>query len=155
MTAGLAQIGGRQAALEDCCAPKALGVGVQDHLGAIAVGTAVLAAVVGIAVLLVRRLLIRRALTHRVEYELLPTTSFDPTPEDVSRFAVSLTRVRPAESRMRPRQGASARLAMGTYPSGKLLLTLSGPRSAESVLRHQSYPQVELKKPRAAEYPHG
>lgn len=138
---------GLVAAPDECCAPKALDFFTTGLPWEIAVTVTVVAAVLGIAVLLTRRLLIRRALAHRVEYDWLPTTSFDPSTEDVSRFAAQLTRTRPAESRLRPRRGASVRLSMRTDPSGRLLLRIGGPVNAGSVLRHQSYPQVELREP--------
>lgn len=137
----------RRGVPDECCAPKALDFFTTGLPWGIAVTVIVVAAVLGIAVLLVRRLLVRRALAHRVEYDWLPTNSFDPSAEDVSRFAAQLTRTRPAESRLRPRRGASVRLSMRTDPSGRLLLRIGGPVNAGSVLRHQSYPQVESRGP--------
>lgn len=143
------------AAPEKCCAPKALESITTGAGAGIAMGAAAALAVAVIAVWLIRRALIRRTLSGRETYDLLPTSSFDPTPEDVSRFAAQLTRARPAESRLRPRRAASVRICARTEETGRLLLRLSGTRNAGSVLRHQTYAQVELRRTEHQEKPGG
>lgn len=127
-------------------APKALDLLLfGDAMPAVVVvATAVAAGV--FAVTVVRRRLVRRMLSGRVSYTLLPTTSFDPTLEDIGRFAHQLARTRPAESRLRPRRGSSVRLRLHTGEDARLTYELSGPKNADSVLRHQAYAQVELRK---------
>ena len=94
----------------------------------------------------VRQLLVRRQLARRVTYALLPSTSFDPAPEDVVRFAHQLARARPAVAWLRPRRGASIRIRLYTDDEGHLSYQISGAASAGSVLRHQSYAYVELRE---------
>jgi hypothetical protein len=93
-----------------------------------------------------KQMLARRQLANRVVYDLLPSASFDPSPEDVARFAHQLARTRPAVAWLRPRRGASVRIRLHTDAEGRLSYQVSGPASAGSVLRHQSYAQVELRE---------
>jgi hypothetical protein len=109
-----------------------------------AVLVAVLAAVL-LAVRYVRNIVVRRQMTRRVTYDLLPSTSFDPSAEDVARFAYQLARTRPAVAWLHPRRSASIRIRLHTDDEGRLCYQVGGPSSAGSVLRHQSYPQVELR----------
>jgi hypothetical protein len=109
------------------------------------------AVAVVIAVLLVRHLLIRRSLASRVEFEMLPSLHFDPTPEEVERFARQLTRTRPAESWGRPRRGVSVRIRMATDEEGKLGYSIAGPAGSQSVLRHPTYRQVDIIRPTVPE----
>ncbi len=115
---------------------------------AVAVGVLVAMLVV---VRQIRLMLVRRQLARRVSYDLLPSTSFDPAPEDVARFAHQLARTRPAVAWLRPRRGASVRIRMYTDDRGHLCYQLSGPASAASVLRHQNYDQVELREVTASD----
>ncbi len=141
------------AACGECLAAAVGLVGVRLPLGEMAraaVGwamapAAVLAAVL-VAVKLVRVRLVRRQLARRVGYDLLPSASFDPSPEDVARFAHQMARTRPAVAWLRPRRGASVRVRLHTDAEGRLSYQVSGPSSAGSVLRHQSYAQVELRE---------
>src|ERR1700733_16050907 len=54
-------------------------------------------------------------------------------------------RSRPAVAWLRPRRGASVRVRLHTNAEGRLSYQVSGPCSADSVLRHQSYAQVEVR----------
>jgi hypothetical protein len=101
------------------------------------------AAAIAIAVFLIRRHRTKALLASRVTYTLLPTLSFDPSKEDVDRFALQLTRTRPAESHFRPRRGSAVRIRLTTDDTARLVYQLSGPRHADSVLRHPTYAQVE------------
>jgi hypothetical protein len=117
---------------------------------AYAIVVVVAAVAVLVAVRLLRQMLVRRQLSRRVTYDLLPSTSFDPSPEDVARFAHQLARTRPVVAWLRPRRGASIRIRLYTDAEGRLCYQVSGPASAGSVLRHQSYAQVELRDATAA-----
>jgi hypothetical protein len=75
-------------------------VGQASAYAAVAVVAAV---AVLVAVGALRQMLVRRQLSRRVTYDLLPSTSFDPSPEDVARFAHQLARTRPAVAWLRGR----------------------------------------------------
>jgi hypothetical protein len=122
-------------------APKAL-----RFLTASAIPIGIAATVVLIAVWVLGRLAARRHLARRVAYDLLPATTFSPNAEDVLRFAAQLARTRPVASRLIPRRASSVRLRWHTNADGLLTLRLEGPASAASVLRHQTYAAVELRK---------
>jgi hypothetical protein len=109
-----------------------------------AVAGAVLVALLAV-IKIGRRRLVCGQLARRVTYDLLPSSSFDPSPEDVARFAHQLARTRPAVAWLRPRRGASVRVRLHTNAEGRLSYQVSGPSSADSVLRHQSYAQVEVR----------
>jgi hypothetical protein len=96
-----------------------------------------------------RNIVVRRRMARRVTYDLLPSTSFDPSAEDVARFAHQLARTRPAVAWLRPRRSSSIRIRLHTDGEGRLCYQVSGPSTAGSVLRHQSYPQVELRETNA------
>jgi hypothetical protein len=110
-----------------------------------AVAGGVLVAVLAVA-RLVRTWLVRRQLARRVTYDLLPSAGFDPAAEDVARFAHQLARTRSAVAWLRPRRAAPVRVRLHTDAEGRLSYQVSGPSSAGSVLRHQSYAQVELRE---------
>ncbi len=133
------------AAPDGLSAPKALHSLLTADVLMPVIAIAGAAAAALIAVLLIRHFIIKRSLSTRVEYELLPSSTFDPTQEETQRFALQLTRTRPAESRMRPRRAASVRITLATDDDGNLGFTLSGPRQASSVLRHPTYSQVEMR----------
>jgi len=138
---------GRQALqlLEEHRAPKALETALPSLGSAVTLLAWALpaATAVTIAVLYVRWLRTRVLLAKRVTYTLLPTLSFDPSKEDVYRFALQLTRTRPAESHFRPRKGSAVRIRLTTDDTARLVYQLSGPRHADSVLRHPTYAEVE------------
>lgn len=139
-------------------APEALGSALASgSLAAAAKATAVLLAVLLLAVLIVRYVLTRRALAQRVAYQLLPTNSFDPTPEDVLRFAIQLAETRPAVAWRTPRRALALRVRLTTGTDARLAYHVEGPRTASSLLRHQTYSQVEVRKvdPSAGDLPTG
>jgi hypothetical protein len=55
---------------------------------------------------------VRKELARRVTYDLLPSASFDPSAEDVARFAHQLARTRPAVAWLRSRRGAAVRIRL-------------------------------------------
>ena len=122
-------------------APKALLLCLERNAVAL---TATTAAVV-IAVLWLRRRLRAAALRHRVGYDLLPTTSFDPSAEDILRFARQLQRARLAAPGRTPRAATAVRIRLHTDASGRLAFRIEGPSRAASALSQQAYPGVELR----------
>ena len=128
-------------------APQALGSALASgSLAAAAKATAVLLAALLIAVWLIRRVRTRRALARRVAFQLLPTNSFDPTVEDVLRFAMQLAETRPAVAWRVPRRALALRVRLTTGSDARLAYYVEGPRTASSLLRHQSYSQVEVRR---------
>lgn len=123
-------------------APKAL-----DWLEAVAIPLAVTIAVCLIAVWVIGRIRIRHHLRRRVSYDLLPATSFEAKPEEILRFAAQLARTRPQASRLIPRRAASVRIRWYTDDDGLLRMRVEGPANAASVLRHRTYPDVEIRQP--------
>ncbi|MBB5998773.1 hypothetical protein [Streptomonospora salina] len=79
-------------------------------------------------------------------YDLIPSMGFEPKFEDIHRFALQLTRTRPAGSGLRPRRSASVRVRIGTDEAGVLAYGISGPRRAGSILRHPTYGRVEIRE---------
>ncbi|MFE4516717.1 hypothetical protein ACFRMQ_21275 [Kitasatospora sp. NPDC056783] len=112
-------------------------------LPAVVLGTA---AVVG-----VRTLLVRRALRSRVGYDLLPTTAFDPSPEELLRFAQHMAHAQRSASRWRltPRRGLAMRVRLTSVDG--LTMRVEGPAVSAAVLRHQVYAGCEV---RSVETPH-
>ena len=135
-------------------APKALLICLERNA---VVLTATTAAVV-IAVVYLRRRLRTAALRHRVSYDLLPTTSFDPSAEDILRFARQLQRARLAAPGWTPRAATAVRVRLYTNASGRLAFRVEGSSRAASALSQQAYAGVELRAadpPAAASAPGG
>ena len=120
----------------DSSAPKALRWGL-EHAVVAAVATAVAIAI--------RWWLTKRALTRRVRYAMLPTETFDPSPEEIVRFASQLSRARRSVGSFGPRRSDSVRLHLVSAPGGRMLQLIEGPARAESVLRMGGLAEVELR----------
>lgn len=120
-------------------APKALrlGLSVIVIIGAVVV---VLAAIG--AVLRSRRG--ARALRQRVAVAMVPTETFDPSVEEVSRFASQLTRLRPS-THMTPRSALGVRIRLTSVAGGQMAYQVEGPERSRSVLRLAGYGEVELR----------
>lgn len=125
-------------------APKALLYCLERNAVAL---TATTAAVV-IAVVWLRRHRRTTALRHRVGYDLLPTTSFDPSAEEILRHARQLQRARLAAPGFTPRAATAVRIRLLTDASGRLAYRVEGCARAASALSQQAFAGVEL---RAAE----
>jgi hypothetical protein len=98
-----------------------------------------------IALSSVQRLMSRSTLRERQAFEILPTNGFDPTLEDVLRFAKQIARAQRSTSRWAlPARGTAMRVRLMTV-GGPLTLRVEGPARATTVLRHQSYAQCELR----------
>lgn len=108
-----------------------------------------LAAVLGFRT--ARRLISRVTLRNRLALELLPTTGFDPVLEDVLRFAKQIARAQRSVSRWAlPARGTAMRVRL-VSAGGPLSMRIEGPVRATTVLRHQGYPQCELRPVEAEE----
>lgn len=118
-------------------------VGHWTWVAVVVVATALVAVWGGIAVVKSWRL--RHSLKSRVRFQMLPTDSFDPHPEDVVRFGFQLARVRSVTGRFGSRGARAVRVRLGTE-AGRLGVWVEGPERSASVLRHQGYGQVELRR---------
>jgi hypothetical protein len=123
-------------------APKALRLVLENAPLAFAV---VVAMVVTVAVL--SRWRSRKALANRVVFVALPTESFDPSPEEIVRFAGLLLRCRRGTRGFSSRRTDSVRLRLSSLPGGRLIQSVEGPRRAESVLRMGGFAEVDLRSP--------
>ena len=93
----------------------------------------------------VQRLMSRSTLRDRLAFEVLPTNGFDPVLEDVLRFAKQIARAQRSVSRWAmPARGTAMRVRLMSV-GGPLTLRIEGPARATTVLRHQGYPQCELR----------
>jgi hypothetical protein len=94
----------------------------------------------------VNRGLSKKPLAGRVALEVLPTTGFDPKPEEVVRFAHQLARAQRSVSRwlFTPSRGTAVRVRLMST-GGPLTMRVEGPARAASVLRHQGYAQCEIR----------
>ncbi|MEU5137042.1 hypothetical protein [Streptomyces californicus] len=101
---------------------------------------------IGSAAAAIRWAIARGPVSKRSALELLPTTGFDPKPEEVVRFGHQMARSHTSVSRWltsSPRNGALR--VRFTCSSGSLSMRVEGPERAMSVLRHQGYAQVEMR----------
>lgn len=106
--------------------------------------------VMAVVVLAVLRVVItRRLLTDRVALAVLPSESFDPTPETVVAFVAGLSRVRRARLGWLAPGACAVRVRLQSLPGGRMLYVLEAPRSALGVLRAAVavYDGVELRDP--------
>lgn len=92
-----------------------------------------------------RRLLLRRALRARAPIcQLLPADTFDPSPEEVARFAAVLSRVRRVSRTVGGRQASAVRIRLASV-DGALAFTVEGPQGAASLVRASGYAGVEVR----------
>ncbi len=100
-----------------------------------------------IATVTLSRARARRSLARRVRFAMLPTETFDPSPEEINRFAGMLLRARRSVRGARSRRSDAVRLRLVSLPGGRMLQLLEGPRRAESVLRLGGFSEVDLRPP--------
>lgn len=100
------------------------------------------AALAGVVVI-GRGVLIRRALSEdkRTQLTVIPAESFDPTGEEVARYAAQLARMRRSFV-TRPAQ--AVRLRLDAVGEGQVAYRVEGPSSARSILQTAGYHDVEL-----------
>lgn len=112
---------------------------------AVAIGAGVVVAMRWFAV---RRYLARRGPLVR----LVPTPSFDPSPEEVLRFATTVLRTHRVTRLSGVRRASAVRVRLHQV-DGRVVFDLEGHRRVESVLRVASYGSVERRVLRPAESP--
>jgi hypothetical protein len=125
-------------------APKALRF-LQARGGLIVL---VLAALVVLAVV-ATRLQMRRELASRVKFAVIPTESFDPSAEEILRFAAGLSRTRRVVRRLGAGRTDAIRLRLVAVAGGRVVQLLEGPRRSLSILRNAGFDQVDLRPPEA------
>ncbi|MEU8544652.1 hypothetical protein AB0C52_32430 [Streptomyces sp. NPDC048717] len=117
-----------------------------DSVMANAWWVALVAAVAGAAVAVARWVLSRGPMSQRTALEVLPTTGFDPKPEEVIRFGHQMARAHKSVSRWLVSSTRTGALRIRfTCSNGSLSMRVEGPDRAMSVLRHQGYAQVEMR----------
>jgi hypothetical protein len=90
-------------------------------------------------------------MSERTTLEMLPTTGFDPKPEEVIRFGHQMVHAHKSVSRwLLSSSRTSALRVRFTCSDGSLSMRVEGPDRAMSVLRHQGYAQVEMRPVEAA-----
>jgi len=135
---------GRQVMLGNS-APKALRLGDLVASGAFWRVTTAAVAIL-IAVFVLHRHLRSHHLRSRVRFELLPTATFDPTPQAVLAFAHQLGRVRPVRGWV-PKSVVGVRIRFSTDPEfGKMVMSVEGRESVTGVLNKLVYPDVEIRR---------
>lgn len=87
--------------------------------------------------------LVRSALAGRVTVEVVPTSTFDPSEQEVGRWAGQLGRVRSSTPTV-PARGAAARLRYSAE-DGKMRCYLEGSASAAAVLGMPGFAEVEVR----------
>ncbi|MFE1776394.1 hypothetical protein [Streptomyces sp. NPDC059008] len=86
------------------------------------------------------------ALAHRACVELVPTSTFNPSLEEVGRAAHQFARIHHAAGA--PARGSAARLRY-TVTDGQMRCYLEGPADAAAVMRMPAYSEVEVRTPHA------
>lgn len=122
-------------------APEAHLLGTGHAVTAVVAVTSV---VVGAAV--VCCIATRRALRHRVSYAVLPTDTFDPSPEEIIRVASHLSRTRRAVFGSFVRRATALRVRLDVTADGRMLYSVEGPARAASLLRSLGYDEVEIRQ---------
>ena len=109
---------------------------------------AVAAALVVVAVV-ASRAQMRRELASRVRFAVIPTESFDPSAEEILRFAAGLSRTRRVVRRLGAGRTDAIRLRLVAVAGGRVVQLLEGPRRSLSILRNAGFDQVDLRPPEA------
>lgn len=121
----------------------------EAHLLGSGHAVAAMVAVAGVVVVgaaVVRCTATRRALRHRVSYAVLPTDTFDPTPEEIIRVASHLSRTRRAVFGSFVRRATALRVRLDQTADGRMLYSVEGPARASSLLRSLGYDEVEIRQ---------
>lgn len=120
-------------------------------VGLLPVRALVLALVSVIAVVTVRealhRLSTRRALhpDRRVRLMVLPTETFDPSIEEVNRYAAQLSRTRRTVRGSLTRPAQAVRIRLDSVGAGQCIYRIEGSSTAASILRLAGYHEVDLR----------
>lgn len=125
---------------------------VTDTVGAALSGRTLVAAAVVLAALagvwLMSRLVTtRRALdpSRRLQLMALPTESFDPSPEEIDRYAAQLSRSRRTVRSALSRPAQAVRVRLDSVGDGRAVYRIEGLADAGSILRLSGYREVELR----------
>ena len=119
--------------------------------GLLSVRSLVLALVIVIAVIVVcqtlGRLSTRRALhpDRRVRLMVLPTETFDPSIEEVNRYAAQLSRTRRTVRGSLTRPAQAVRIRLDSVGAGQCIYRVEGSSTAASILRLAGYHEVDLR----------
>ena len=87
----------------------------------------------------------RSRLGQRSAVAMVPTRTFDPSQEEVLRFANQLVRTRPATRRFSPRSASAVRVRLASLAGGSLVYEIEGPARSQSVIRLGCFPEVDLR----------
>jgi hypothetical protein len=99
-----------------------------------------------IAVFVLHRHFRSHHLRSRVRFDLLPTATFDPSPQAVLAFAHQLGRARPVHGWV-PRSVVGVRIRFSTDPEfGKMVMSVEGRESVTGVLNKLVYPDVAIRR---------
>jgi hypothetical protein len=107
-----------------------------------------IAAVLGCLVL-VRAMVMRRALRSRAEIALVPADEFDPSPDQVLRFAAQLSRSRRRVLGWLELRASAIRITLTADREGRLAYLLGSPSQATSLVRSalRGFEGIELRDP--------
>ena len=95
--------------------------------------------------MLLRRGGARRSLSDRERTLLRPSDSFDPSIEEILRFAGQLSRVHSTTRRwLRPRSSQTIRIRLVSAGSGQMAYVVEVPKAAGGLLRTRGFPDVEV-----------
>jgi hypothetical protein len=108
---------------------------------------AAVALAVGTAVALLRRRAIRRALGSRVRLVALPSEGFDPSEEEILRFAHQLARARRGFAGLAVREASAVTVRLESSPGGRVLYAVEVPGRSRSLLEAGLFDGVELVDP--------
>lgn len=87
--------------------------------------------------------LVRKALADRVQVEVIPTATFDPSEGEVGRWARQLGRVYHAADGV-PARGSAVRLRY-TAEHGRMRCYIEGPAAAAAILNMPGFAEVEVR----------
>lgn len=122
---------------------------LDDALDLVVSPTAALALLAACVLLVTAWLVVlARTLTRRVRWTVLPSAEFDPSEEEVARFASSLGRcVKRGPTGRLGRSGCAVRVRLSSTGQGRMAYDLEVPGHAVSVVRSSSYSGVVLEDP--------
>lgn len=124
--------------------PSLLSLRLGESARALALVAVVVASLVLVGLVVLRRWAIGRALGRRVRVQLVPTDAFDPPAEAVTRFAAGLTRTRRVVHGLLDGPASAVRVRLDHDELGRLRYLLELPAHARGTLTATSYPHVEL-----------
>jgi hypothetical protein len=112
-------------------------------LGAVAAGAMAL----GVIAAVLRRHRTQRELESRVRLVALPSEGFDPSEEEILRFAHQLARARRGFAGLAVRRASAVTVRMESSPGGRVLYAVEVPGRSRSLLEAGLFDGVELVDP--------